>query len=71
MHIYSMKVIIFENEVHLIWVIWTNGLQECKGQPRVRAQTLVFLVLALPATLMSATLIGGIYRHPVKVPNVR
>ena len=23
--------------MHSIWVIWTNGLQECKGQVRVRA----------------------------------
>ena len=28
-HIYC--ILDLENEVHLIWVIWTSGLQGCKG----------------------------------------
>ena len=25
------RILGLENEVHLIWVIWTSGLQKCKG----------------------------------------
>ena len=32
-HIYW--ILDLENEVHSIWVKWTSGLQECKGQARV------------------------------------
>jgi hypothetical protein len=31
-----------ENEVYPIWVIWTSGLQECKGQAKVRGTRLWF-----------------------------
>jgi hypothetical protein len=32
-HIYW--ILDLENEVHSIWVIWTSGLQECKGWARL------------------------------------
>ena len=57
--IYSMKVNIYENEVHWIWVIWANGLKKMQSLTQGRgAETLVFSVP--PAALMSVTLVGGI-----------
>jgi hypothetical protein len=26
-----IRILDLEDEVHLMWIIWTNGLQECKG----------------------------------------
>jgi hypothetical protein len=47
--------------------MWTNNLQECKGQARVGglgqsqgAEALVCSVLPMPATLKRAMLVGGI-----------
>ena len=36
-HIY--RILDLENEVHSIWVTWTSGLQECKGNFIFRSQT--------------------------------
>ena len=56
-----------KNEVHSIWVIWTSGLQECKGHVMVGglgqgrgAKALAFLVLPVPAILTHATVVEGI-----------
>ena len=32
-HIYW--ILDLENQVHSIWIIWTSGFEECKGQARV------------------------------------
>ena len=53
-HIYKYRNLDLDDEVHSIWVIWTSDLQESKGQ--------AFLVLPLPAALISATLVGVIFR---------
>ena len=59
-HIYW--ILDLENEVHSIWVIWTSGLQECKGEAKVGvlgqgrgAETLAFSMLPLPAAPAAMT----------------
>ena len=61
-HIYWILNI--DNEVHSIWVIWTNNLQESKGHARVVQGRGMpwsgFIGVALPTALTRATLVKGI-----------
>ena len=53
-----------ENEVHSIWVIWTSGLQECKGQTKLGGWDFGLLLLPLSAAMTSVTLIGVFKETP-------
>jgi hypothetical protein len=56
-----------ENAVHSIWVIWTSGLQECKGHAKLGGETLALLLLPLPAAMMSVMFIRGILKDPLSL----